>query len=99
MSVGVPFDPNAEFGADLDTVGSIGPNYTLLAENCVCGDPAIAAGTFGAGVVVFDTTNFSVDTFDPPGAPALGALFLHLGDSTRVPARMVSLGAMKARFR
>jgi hypothetical protein len=48
---------DADLSGDGDLVGSIGSGFQLLAENVVCGDPALAAGTSGAGRVVFETGN------------------------------------------
>jgi hypothetical protein len=47
---------NDDLGGALDWVGDLGSGFSIVAESCVCHDPAIAAGEYGDGLVVFDTT-------------------------------------------
>jgi hypothetical protein len=49
--------PPDQVGCDADQVAWIGPAYALLTRNLECLDPAMAAGTFGLGRVVFETGN------------------------------------------
>ena len=55
---------DVDLAGDFDFVVFIGSGYTLLAENVVCADPALAAGTSGSGRVVFETGNASNSSTD-----------------------------------
>ena len=54
-----------DLAGDFAGVGDLGDGYTLLTENANCGDPQMAVGAFGQGRVLFDTSNFGANSFDP----------------------------------
>jgi hypothetical protein len=70
---------DTDLSAAADFVGSIGPGYFLLAQNEGCADPALAAGTSGAGRVAFEDGNGSSGSIDPGSDAYWTNLFTWLG--------------------
>jgi hypothetical protein len=62
-----------------DFVGPVGSGYALLTRNSECGDPALLAGSFGAGHVAFEDGNASPGSDRPGGDAYWTQLFTWLG--------------------
>ncbi len=87
-------DPSGAF----DLVGSIGAGYTVLGVASICGDVALAAGTYGAGRVVFDDGNAHPLAIIPGSAAywtnLFGWLCMHI-----VPTNHTTWGTLKQLYR
>ncbi len=89
---------NDDLGGVFDSVGELGPGYTVHAVNCVCEDPAVASGEFGSGLVVFDTSNFG-GLHDPSREYVLNMIdFLCSGQGTTA-TQSESWGGLKSLYR
>ena len=56
---------DSDLSGDFDTAHTLGSGYTILARNTSCDSPALAAGRYQEGKVVFDTGFFSFYSVDP----------------------------------
>jgi len=91
---------DADLGGAFDRVSALGPGYTrLLAVSCTCGDPALAAGRFGLGAVVFDTSNLALQAALSPSDAYVVQVFAFLHRERPVAVEAASLTELKAMFR
>ncbi len=88
-----------DLSGDFDEVGALGPGFTVLAENSVCGDPALAAGTLGLGRVVLETGNANLQSVDPGTEAYWDRLFGWLCTPGTIAVEPVSWGQTKAMYR
>jgi hypothetical protein len=84
-------------GALLQT-GSLGPSYTLLAENCLCEDPSLAAGSLGEGRIVFDTGFFASGTLFPGRDDYITDLFNYLRTGRTIAVLQTTWSTLKVTF-
>lgn len=82
-----------------DTVGALGPAWTVLATNAGCGDPALAAGVAGAGRLLFETGNAGAQSLAPGSPTYWSAVLSFLCANGPVGTRAASFAAVKGSYR
>jgi hypothetical protein len=90
---------NSDLTASWRQVFDLGPEYTVLTQNCVCLDPALAMGSYNAGKVLFDTGYFSPSTLVPGSDEYIMRIFDYLCESAGVQVQESSWGSLKACYR
>jgi hypothetical protein len=90
---------DTDLSGAFDLVGALGPGFTLLTKSVVCGDPALAAGTFGAGRVAFDDGNGATSAFIPGTDAYWASIFFWLCTGGAVPTQHNTWGHLKTLYR
>jgi hypothetical protein len=90
---------DADLSGAFDTVGSLGPNFHVLAQNNACGDPALAVGLAGIGRVAFDTGNGNTDSVIPGTELYWDHVFGWLCSPGPIAVAPPTWGAIKAAYR
>jgi len=91
---------DTDLSGDFDQTSVLGGAYTVLAKNTICTDnPSLAAGTFGAGRVAYESGNASASAFVPGSDAYWAHLFEWLCIGATTPTNADSWGRLKVLYR
>ena len=88
-----------DLSGDFDKAGPLGPGYSVLTRNSVCGTPSLAAGNYSSGRVAFDTGLACPCSIDPGTNHYWAQLFSWLCAAPLTPARRETWGSLKVHYR
>ena len=90
---------DADLSGDYDWVGNT-TGFSILTRNTSCDSPALGAGRYGGGKVVFDSGNFSTGAYLPGSDAYVGQLVDYICDNGGVTAtEEVTWSSVKSLYR